>query len=110
MDDGGTQAEISYRIKLLTPSGGAFVPITQTEMMKYLTRLPMRTMEQYETGELVSIATTDIEKMDSVIVAMFLIITQFVDIALQVPHHPTHSLHERLAEPTRRSPALSLYR
>jgi hypothetical protein len=93
VDGGGTQAEISYRIKLLTPSGGAFIPITQTEVMKYLTRLPMRIMEQYDTGQLISIATTDIEKMDAVIVAMFLIITQSVDIVLQVAHHTTHKLH-----------------
>jgi hypothetical protein len=78
------QAEVSYRIKLLTPSGGAFIPITQTEMINFLTRLPMHTMEQYDTGKLVSIATTDAEKMDSVIVAMFMIITECVDIVLQV--------------------------
>lgn len=87
-----------------------FIPITQTEMMKYLTKLPMRIMEQYETGRLVSIATTDIEKMDSVIEAMFMIITQAVDIVLQVPHHTAHSLHERtsLNPPDARPRPLSL--
>lgn len=78
------QAELEYRLKMLTPSGGSFIPPVQQELVSYLAMAPFRKVEARAVGSMLVVATQDVEMMDRVIVAMISVISHAMIVATQV--------------------------